>query len=161
MMERPFTGEGSSSFLSGGAAELRTGRGGGTLAADAPLGGNGQKRVRQLGQHRAQQSQIVIRKPASDGVGEGCDGSRQLTWIHRTLTPRTFYVTGEGWGSAEGDFFPPDAVTPRSVRFSPGRRGSPRNFGRISPRPQWRPRRRGRRGCPRRPEKSAPVRCRE
>ena len=58
-----------------------------------PLGGDGEEGIPQLGQDHPQQVQLIKAPAAGDGIGQGRDGSGQLTGIH-ILTSRLSYDAG-------------------------------------------------------------------
>ena len=57
--------------------------------ADAALGGDGDYSISQLGEHHAQQIQLIIAEPAGKGVGHRRDGGCEFAGIHNGLTSRT------------------------------------------------------------------------
>ena len=61
--------------------------------ADLPLGSDGEEGVPQLGQDHPHQIEFINVPAAGDGIGQGRDGSGQLTGIH-ILTSRLSYDAG-------------------------------------------------------------------
>lgn len=52
-------------------------------AAEASLCRNGKQRIGQLCQHNPEQIQLIVRQPAGERIGNGCNRSRQFTRIQQ------------------------------------------------------------------------------